>query len=73
MSDSPGQAPRSSFPPYPWVWLGVSALVIALDLYSKQRISEALDLYRPREIFSWLNLTLAHNYGANVELCGRFD
>lgn len=64
MSDSPGQAPRSSFPPYPWVWLGVSALVIALDLYSKQRISEALDLYRPREIFSWLNITLAHNYGA---------
>jgi signal peptidase II len=64
MSDSPAQAPRSSFPPYPWVWLSVSALVIVLDLYTKQRISEALDLYRPREIFSWLNITLAHNYGA---------
>ena len=55
---------RAAFPPYPWMWLGVSALVIALDWYSKQRISEALELYRPREIFSWLNFTLAHNYGA---------
>ena len=55
---------RRGFPPYPWAWLGVSALVIALDWYSKQRVSEALELYRPREIFSWLNITLAHNYGA---------
>jgi signal peptidase II len=58
------QAVRRGFPPYPWAWLGVTALVILLDGYSKQRISEALDLYRPREVFSWLNITLAHNYGA---------
>jgi len=64
MSRLPANAPRGAFPPYPWVWLGISALVIALDWYSKQRISEALELYRPLEVFSWLNITLAHNYGA---------
>jgi signal peptidase II len=46
------------------MWLGVTALVIALDWLTKQRVSEALDLYRPQEVFSWLNITLAHNYGA---------
>jgi signal peptidase II len=52
------------FPPYPWVWLGVTAVVIVLDWYSKQWMSSSLELYRPQEIFSWLNITLAHNYGA---------
>jgi len=64
MTELQKQTLRGRFPPYPWVWLGVTALVIALDWFSKQRISEALELYRPREIFSWLNITLAHNYGA---------
>ena len=30
----------------------------------KALASEALELYRPVEVFSWLNITLAHNYGA---------
>ena len=55
---------RGAFPPWPWAWLGVTALVIALDWLTKQRVSEALELYRPVEVFSWLNITLAHNYGA---------
>jgi signal peptidase II len=46
------------------MWLGVSALVILLDWQSKHMASESLVLYSPREIFSWLNMTLAHNYGA---------
>ena len=53
-----------AFPPYPWVWLGLTAIVILLDWYSKQLVSDALELYRPQEVFSWLNITLAHNYGA---------
>ena len=53
-----------AFPPYPWVWLGLTAIVILLDWYSKQLASDALELYRPQEVFSWLNITLAHNYGA---------
>jgi signal peptidase II len=64
MTDSPGRTPRSAFPPWPWAWLGVTALIVALDWVTKQRVSEALELYRPREVFSWLNITLAHNYGA---------
>jgi signal peptidase II len=35
-----------------------------LDWQTKQWASEALELYRPQEVFSWLNITLAHNYGA---------
>jgi signal peptidase II len=46
------------------MWLGVTALVIALDWFTKQRVSEALELYRPVEVFPWLNFMLAHNYGA---------
>ncbi|MEJ2385458.1 MAG: signal peptidase II [Xanthomonadales bacterium] len=45
-------------------WLLVSAAVIVLDLYTKQLATESLVLYRPYEVFSWLNMTLAHNYGA---------
>jgi len=55
---------RSMFPPYPWVWLGISVLVLVLDWQTKQIASEALVLYRPQEVFPWLNMTLAHNYGA---------
>jgi signal peptidase II len=64
MNDSVKNLERGAFPPYSWVWLVVSALVILLDWLSKQWASEALELYRPREVFSWLNITLAHNYGA---------
>ena len=62
--DSRNLGDRSAFPPYPWVWLAVTALVVLLDWYSKALVSEALELYRPVEVFSWLNITLAHNYGA---------
>jgi len=55
---------RNVFPPSSWIWLGVTVLVVLLDWQTKQWVSEALVLYRPREVFSWLNITLAHNYGA---------
>jgi signal peptidase II len=64
MSDAQTKTVRSVFPPFPWMWLGVSVLVILLDWQTKQMASESLALYRPQEIFSWLNMTLAHNYGA---------
>lgn len=46
------------------LWLCIIALILVLDYYSKQWASKVLELYRPREVFSWLNFTLAHNYGA---------
>lgn len=64
MDERQQQNSRSAFPPWPWMWLGVTALVIVFDWFTKQRASEALELYRPVEVFSWLNMTLAHNYGA---------
>lgn len=64
MNDTPRAPAGSFFPPWPWAWLGVSGLIIALDLWTKARVSEALDLYRPVEVLPWLNITLAHNYGA---------
>jgi signal peptidase II len=64
MTHDTDKATHGGFPPWPWAWLGVTALVIALDWFTKQWVSEALELYRPVEVFSWLNITLAHNYGA---------
>jgi len=62
--DDQTATPRRAFPPWPWMWLGVTALIIALDWITKQRVTEALELYRPVEVFPWLNIMLAHNYGA---------
>ena len=64
MIDPAKNTQRGAFPPYPWVWLAVTAIIIVLDWHSKQVVSDALELYRPQEVFSWLNITLAHNYGA---------
>ena len=64
MSGAQTKPVRSKFPPPSWTWLGISVLVVLLDWKSKQMASESLVLYRPHEIFSWLNMTLAHNYGA---------
>jgi signal peptidase II len=64
MNEMQSETVRSGFPPYPWLWLGISGVVIWLDWQSKQLASASLELYRPQEIFSWLNITLAHNYGA---------
>jgi len=64
MNEMQSETVRSGFPPYPWLWLGISVVVIWLDWQSKQLATASLELYRPQEIFSWLNITLAHNYGA---------
>lgn len=47
-----------------FAWLLVSALIVALDLWTKSLATESLTLYRPVQLTSWLNMTLAHNYGA---------
>jgi signal peptidase II len=46
------------------LWLLLAAVVVLLDLYTKQLAMQHLELYRPNAVFSWLNLTLAHNTGA---------
>ncbi|MDZ7790585.1 MAG: signal peptidase II [Xanthomonadales bacterium] len=46
------------------LWLLLAALVVLLDLYTKQLAMQHLELYRPNAVFSWLNFTLAHNTGA---------
>ena len=45
-------------------WLALAVVIVLLDMETKRWASEALVLYRPREIWPWLNMTLAHNYGA---------
>ncbi len=47
-----------------WRWYLVSALVVALDLYTKGLASAELHYGVPVEVFSWFNLTLQHNTGA---------
>ncbi len=46
------------------LWLGMAALIVLLDLYTKQLAMQHLELYRPDAVLPWLNLTLAHNTGA---------
>lgn len=50
--------------PYSWLWLFVSAAVVWADMETKAWASEVLTLYRPQEVLPWLNMMLAHNYGA---------
>lgn len=47
-----------------FAWLGVAALIVVLDLWTKNIATQSLTLYRPEALTSWLNMTLAHNYGA---------
>ena len=49
---------------YGFAWLLVSVLIVVLDLWTKGLATESLSLYRPVELTPWLNMTLAHNYGA---------
>ena len=64
MSEAQTRTVRRGFPPLPWMWLGISVVVILLDWQSKQMASESLVLYQSHVVFPWLNMTLAHNYGA---------
>jgi signal peptidase II len=45
-------------------WLVVAALVVFADMETKRWASQSLEMYRPQNITTWFNLTLAHNYGA---------
>jgi len=45
-------------------WYALALVVIALDLYTKDLASTALDYGRPVEVLPWFNLTLQHNTGA---------
>ncbi|NNL95981.1 MAG: signal peptidase II [Xanthomonadales bacterium] len=46
------------------IWLLLAFVVIELDIQTKAWASENLTLYRPVQVTDWLNMTLAHNYGA---------
>lgn len=64
MSSQP-QKSQGMFPKQmAFTWLAVSVLIVVLDLWTKNIATQSLTLYRPLELTSWLNMTLAHNYGA---------
>ena len=63
--NSQPQKPQEMFPKQmAFTWLAVSVLIVVLDLWTKNIATQSLTLYRPLELTSWLNMTLAHNYGA---------
>lgn len=64
MSDQPIHPGGVSVNKMAFAWLLLSMAIVALDLWTKQIATESLTLYRPVELTSWLNMTLAHNYGA---------
>ena len=47
-----------------FAWYGFALVLVLLDQYTKGLASAHLDYGRPQEVFSWFNLTLAHNTGA---------
>lgn len=49
-------------------WIGLAVVLVILDLWTKHLATQNLELYRPRIITAWLNLTLAHNDGAAFSL-----
>ena len=55
--------PRMTLPRYA-AWLGLAAVIVVLDLWTKHLASTNLALYRPVPVTGWLNMTLAHNTGA---------
>lgn len=59
--------PRMTLPRYA-AWLLLALLVIVLDQWTKALAVANLELYRPVEVTSWFNLTLAHNTGAAFSL-----
>ncbi len=46
-----------------WVYLWVSVVVLILDQWTKSIASNKLDLYVPKKITEFFNLTLMHNEG----------
>lgn len=50
------------------LWLVLAGLIVLLDLLTKHQATANLELYRPVEVTSWLNWTLAHNEGAAFSL-----
>ncbi|MEO5692229.1 MAG: signal peptidase II [Usitatibacter sp.] len=52
-----------STPPW-WHWLGLSAVVVVLDLASKALVSDAFQYGEVKPILPFFNLVLAHNTGA---------
>ena len=47
-----------------WRWLWLSAIVVALDQFTKQWVEEAFVLYESLPVTSFFNLTLVYNTGA---------
>lgn len=57
-------SPKRFFYPHNILWLGLSALAIILDQWTKWLASTTLTYHEPVPILPVLNWTLAHNYGA---------
>ena len=47
-----------------WRWLALSAVVVALDLYTKSIVSASFQYGEVRPVLPFFNLVLAHNSGA---------
>lgn len=54
-------------------WLLLAAVIVALDQWTKHLAVVNLELYRPVELTSWVNLTLAHNTGAAFSFLAEGD
>lgn len=49
-------------------WLSLTALVVILDLWTKNLASQYLQIHEPLVVLPWFRLTLIHNAGAAFSL-----
>ena len=53
-----------------WVFYVISLCVALLDQWSKQAVVAHFNYAQPYPVFSWLNITLLHNFGAAFSFLG---
>ena len=53
-----------------WVFYVISLCVVLLDQWSKQAVVAHFNYAQPYPVFSWLNITLLHNFGAAFSFLG---
>lgn len=48
----------------PWIWYGLSFVVVVIDLLTKKMVSDSFTMYERLNVFPMFDLTLRHNPGA---------
>ncbi len=48
----------------PWIWYGLSFVIVVIDLLTKKLVSDSFSMYERVNVFPMFDITLRHNPGA---------